>query len=167
MAKGYVRYSREVAEQIAHYVSLNMSLAEIGRQPGMPDRVTLIRWLARHEELNDLLRAAREVQADVIDDEQAEVIEHIRRGKLNPRAGAVVLNAMQWRAARKAPRKYGDNREINLNADVRSRNLTDEQLAAAITAAAGEAGLVITDGRSGAAQAGESAGAPPAVPQAD
>ena len=51
---------------------------------------------------------ARDLQADALDDDIADVIEEIRNGTLDANAGRVIIWANQWRAANMRPKRYGD-----------------------------------------------------------
>jgi hypothetical protein len=47
-----------------------------------------------------------------MDDRILEVAEKVEKGILEARAGSVVISALQWRASRLAPKKYGDLKSI-------------------------------------------------------
>jgi hypothetical protein len=91
----------------------------------MPDKSTVLRWLLRDEQsaFRDQYARAREAQADCDADEIIEIAddttrdvttierdgkdvevvnhEHIQRSRLR-------VDARKWRAAKMAPKKYGD-----------------------------------------------------------
>jgi hypothetical protein len=60
------------------------------------------------EELANTIARARNLQADAIDDEIQEIANEVRTGKTDPNAGRTAIWAMQWRASKLRPKKYGD-----------------------------------------------------------
>lgn len=101
-----------------------MSLREICKLPGMPDRHTVIRWLLTREEFRAQYAQAREAQADALFEEVVEIAddgrndwmarqdagdrelyelngEHVQRSRLR-------VDARKWAAGKLAPKKYGD-----------------------------------------------------------
>lgn len=89
----------------------------------MPDKSTVLRWLARYPEFRDQYAQAREAQADHFADEILEIAddasndwmvrkqgedevevtnhEHISRSKLR-------VDARKWLMSKMAPKKYGE-----------------------------------------------------------
>lgn len=59
---------------------------------------------------------ARELQADLMDDRIIQLIEDVNVE--NASAMRVKLSALQWRAAKLAPKKYGDKQEVELTGQV-------------------------------------------------
>ena len=75
-------------------------------------------------------------QADYVFDEMAKIEADVISGALAPDAARVVLSSKQWRAAKLAPKKYGDKTTVETNATVRVEHtrklditdLSDDQL---------------------------------------
>ncbi len=62
------------------------SLRQICRTKGIPDKSTILRWLVDDDELATSMARAREMQADALDDDIQDVVDEVRRGKLDPQA---------------------------------------------------------------------------------
>ncbi len=84
------------------------SLSEICSAEDVPNRSTIIRWGYGDDELASAIARARELRAEALDEDTADVIQEIRSGKLDANAGRVIIWANQWRAARMNPKRYGD-----------------------------------------------------------
>ena len=117
-------YGPEIADTICERLSLGQSLREICRDAGMPNKATVLRWLAQDEGFRQRYAQAREVQADHFADEILEIAddgrndwmerngdeggagmaanhEHIQRSKLR-------IDSRKWLMSKVAPKKYGD-----------------------------------------------------------
>jgi len=88
------------------------SLREICDTPKMPNRSTVLRWMNNDEEFAAVIARARSMQADALDDEIQQVTNDIRAGVLDYNAGRVIIWAMQWRASKMRPQRYGDKLDI-------------------------------------------------------
>lgn len=117
-------YSTEITTAICIRLGLGESLREICRNDDMPDKSTVMRWLATHAEFRDQYAGAREAQADYYAEEIIEISddgsndwmtrkgadgsdvevenkEVLSRSKLR-------VDTRKWLMARMAPKKYGD-----------------------------------------------------------
>jgi hypothetical protein len=117
-------YSPEITTAICVRLGLGESLREICRDEDMPDKSTVMRWLATHAEFRDQYAGAREAQADYYAEEIIEISddgsndwmtrknadgtdvevenkEVLSRSKLR-------VDTRKWLMARMAPKKYGD-----------------------------------------------------------
>lgn len=116
-------YSKALAATICERLSDGESLRAICRNPDMPSRDSVFRWLRVHPEFSDQYARARELQADALADEILAIAddgsrdyvidedgikrvdhEHIQRSRLR-------VDARKWYAAKLAPKKYGDKIE--------------------------------------------------------
>lgn len=106
-----------IATELAH----GRSLRSICQDEGMPDRLTVNRWLldGKHDEFRNQYEIARLVQADTYfddiieiadgteaeatqsDDEEAQTAESINRARLR-------VDARKWVVSRLSPKRYGD-----------------------------------------------------------
>jgi hypothetical protein len=99
-------YTDEIAERICERLIEGESLRRICAEEGMPDRVTVFRWLEKHEPFREQYVRARELQAEAMDD---EILETARSATPETaHAAKVKISAFQWRASKLAPKKYGD-----------------------------------------------------------
>lgn len=122
-------YSEEIAEQICTRLSLGESMRQICESKGMPDRTTVLRWMDKSEEFAAKCARARDEQADLMDDRILEVAEQVLRGEMEPDAARVGISALQWRASKLKPKKYGDSTTIKGDKD---NPLTIQALATAL-----------------------------------
>lgn len=84
----------------------------------MPAQRTVLEWLSQNDDFRGKYAHAREAQADTMDDRILEVADNVESGKLAPDAARVVLGALQWRAAKLKPKKYGERIDIEQNTTV-------------------------------------------------
>lgn len=116
-------FDQTIADTICERLGDGQSLREICRDPSMPDKATVFRWLAQHEPFRQQYAVAREVQADHLLEEMLDIAddarndwmtraqgegeiqvpdtEHISRSKLR-------ISTRQWMMAKMAPKKYGE-----------------------------------------------------------
>lgn len=117
-------YSAELADEICERMSGGESLRTICNADEMPNRATVFRWLAKHEEFATIYARACEVRAEVLADEILDIAddgsndwierknadgenigyrengEAIRRSQLR-------VASRQWVAEKMLPKKYG------------------------------------------------------------
>ncbi len=99
-------YSNKVAQLICDHLAEGESLRRICAGPGMPDRLTVMRWQANNGEFATKCARARAWQADLMDDLILDIAD-----ACTPETAAadrVKISAYQWRASKLAPKKYGD-----------------------------------------------------------
>jgi hypothetical protein len=98
-------YSQALANEICERLAnSNGGLAEICRQPGMPNDATVYRWLNEHAEFRDLYAHARERLADRWHAETVAIADQATDANL----ARLRVDARKWAASKLAPRKYGD-----------------------------------------------------------
>ncbi len=115
-------YTEAIAVEICRRIAERESLRKICADPDMPDKTTVLRWLAAKEnaEFRTQYAHAREMQADTLFDEALEIAdetsddwittedgkkvldhEHVQRSRLR-------VDTRKWAAGKLAPKKYGD-----------------------------------------------------------
>jgi hypothetical protein len=120
-------YSDKTASEICRRIAERESLRKICADSDMPDKTTVLRWLAAEEnaEFRTQYAHAREMQADALFDEALEIAddgsndwmerldkdgeaagwqlngEHVQRSRLR-------VDTRKWAAGKLAPKKYGD-----------------------------------------------------------
>lgn len=116
-------YTPELAAGICLKLAEGLSLREVCRAEDMPDKSTVMRWLAAHDEFRDQYATAREAQADHWADEILEIAddatndwikrhqdgkdvetlnaEHVNRSRLR-------VDSRKWLLSKLMPKKYGD-----------------------------------------------------------
>lgn len=102
-------YSDPIADEICARLSSGDSLKTICSDETMPARSTVYLWLVANEAgFSDKYARAKSAQQEAAVDELAEVAEKTLRGEFDPQAARVYADIIKWRAARLAPKKYGD-----------------------------------------------------------
>jgi hypothetical protein len=59
---------------------------------------------------------AREHRADARADRIDEICDELHRGKLDPNAARVLIDAEKWQAGKEMPKRYGDRVEVDAKA---------------------------------------------------
>lgn len=115
-------YSKEQIEKakeiIIDKLALGSSLKSIlDNDKNLPCRATVYSWLNEEHDsydksfLNNYLRA-REDSADLDAEKVEELAEKVLKGKYDPSAARVALDAYKWSAGKKKPKKYGDKLDV-------------------------------------------------------
>jgi hypothetical protein len=99
-------YTPELVERIIDGLMAGQSLVKICEAEDMPNRRTVMRWMEADDAFATKCARARQLQADLMDDKIADLIESVTPESAP--ADRVKLAALQWRAAKLAPKKYGD-----------------------------------------------------------
>ena len=129
-------YSDELAEDICERLASGESLVQICRDDSMPSRRTVLYWQEQNAAFCAMCARAREGQADFAHDEMMAIENQVLSGLVPPDVARVALSSKQWRAAKLAPKKYGDKTTIEASATVKVEHtrrldiskLTDDQL---------------------------------------
>lgn len=100
----------EMEEAIINGLVDGFSLVQICAGDNMPNRRTILRWMEDDQAFATRCARAREIQADLMDDKIIQLIDDVNVE--NASAMRVKLAALQWRAAKLAPKKYGDKQEV-------------------------------------------------------
>lgn len=106
-------YTPELAEEICHRLAQGESLRSICRDEHMPDRGTVLRWVIKPDHpFAPLYIEAREAGGYADADDISELVQEIRTGTVDEKAGRVMLHGMMWLAERKAPKKHSPRQEL-------------------------------------------------------
>lgn len=118
-------YTAELADRICAAVAeADVGLRKIcAANPDFPDRTTIIRWLAQHDEFTTKYARAREGQADAIEEDMIEIEQKVAAKKMKADAARVILWSKQWRASKLGRSKYGDRQQVEHSGEVGVRNL--------------------------------------------
>jgi hypothetical protein len=98
-------YSDELADKVLDGLAEGKSLVDVCADPSLPSVRTVMQWAADNEEFAQRYVRAREAQAEVMDD---KILKAADKAKEDPQAARVQIDAYKWRAAKLAPKKYGD-----------------------------------------------------------
>ncbi len=120
-------YSQETADKICELIARGMSLRAICVSGDMPASGTVHRWLAEHAEFQEQYAHAREEQADSFADEIVEIADSVPADNAEVAKAKLQIDARKWKAAKLAPKKYGDKLELDgdMRVRVESRSLED------------------------------------------
>lgn len=98
-----------VAERICERIAGGESLRTVCKDPAMPSRGTVLRWLAAKTpgaaRFRDQYARAREAQADALAEEVLEIADDRSE---DPQRSRLRFDARRWYAGKVAPKKYGD-----------------------------------------------------------
>ena len=113
-------YTEALSERICAEIATGLSLRSISEPDDMPDKATVFRWLARHQEFCDQYARATECRTNALAEEILEIADdgrndwvknqdggeayngdHVQRSKLR-------VDARKWLMSKMEPKKYGD-----------------------------------------------------------
>lgn len=105
-------YTEDLADRICERIADGESLRTICAGDDMPDRRTVLRWLAdaQHAGFATKHARARELQGDLMDERILEVAETVTNETAS--AARVKIEAYKWRASKLAPKRYGDRIDV-------------------------------------------------------
>jgi hypothetical protein len=107
---GRQTYTPEIAERICDGLMDGLSLVKICQAENMPHRRTVLRWWEKDPDFATKCARARVLQADLMDDMIIDLINSVTPESAS--ADRVKLAALTWRAAKLAPKKYGDKLDL-------------------------------------------------------
>lgn len=108
-------YSEAVENVILDRLMEGESLRKICKDDDMPSRATVIRWQNERPAFETKCARARVMQADYMDDLVLDVANDCTPE--TAAADRVKISAYQWRAAKLAPKKYGDKLALDGDGD--------------------------------------------------
>ncbi|WKZ94097.1 ubiquitin carboxyl-hydrolase [Chimaeribacter arupi] len=101
-------YLPEVAADICSLLADGESLRKVCERQGMPNKSTVFRWLAQHEEFRDQYAKATETRADAIFEEMFEIADEVTEEAAAVSKARLRIDTRKWALARMNPKKYGD-----------------------------------------------------------
>ena len=102
-----IPFTEELQNKIIELLASH-SMNAICDMDDMPCKATIHKWYALHPNFHTACRRARDLCADSLLDEHAEIITDIRNGILTPEQAKPMLNALQWRIMQLDKARYGD-----------------------------------------------------------
>lgn len=129
---GVSTYTPKVGDAICERIASGESLRSVCRDPKMPNKSTVLRWLVSEQ----AFRAQYEVSKDVgIDERFEEIDELVAKESDTPRA-RLLWDMRRWELSKLAPKKYGDKVTTELTGPeggpIKYQNMTPETLDAEI-----------------------------------
>ncbi|CZW33955.1 terminase small subunit-like protein [Enterobacter hormaechei] len=101
-------YLPEVAADICSLLADGESLRKVCDRPGMPNKATVFRWLAQHEEFRDQYAKATETRADAIFEDMFDIADNVAEEAAAVGKARLRIDTRKWALARMNPKKYGD-----------------------------------------------------------
>ena len=105
----------DIQERVIAEIQTGRSLRQVCKEEGMPDFRTVQRWIVSDANFAVKYARARMAQADTLFDRMEEVEEQVSAGTMDSHAARVVLDSMRWRAAKLAPKVYGDRLDVSVS----------------------------------------------------
>lgn len=111
-------YDSSIAEAILMKIADGATLREIAREPGMPTKSTVQRWIMKYPELAQAWKAARELSAASLEEESLDMARVLKRQSgftgTKIRAFEVAMNQFRWSASHRDPATYGQTTQAQL-----------------------------------------------------
>ena len=101
----HVRYGKAVAEEICRRIAMGEIWFKICNTGRLPSYTTLYDWLRKKPDFAEGYAQAREMAADLRADRALVVAEESTAATVQ--SDRLRVGALQWRAAKGAPRRYG------------------------------------------------------------
>ena len=121
------KYSKEKADQICDLIARGMSLRAVCTSADMPSVSMVFRWMEQNSKFREQYAHAREEQADGFADEIIEIADNCPPVHEEIAKAKVRIDTRKWKAAKLAPKKYGDKLELDgdMRVKVETRSLED------------------------------------------
>ncbi len=133
-------YTEALAAEICRRLAEGETLRSLCRDPTMPDKATVLRWLAdkKKTDFREQYVYAREMQADALFDEALEIADDASGDWTEDKDGKKVVDheniqrsrlrvdARKWAAGKMAPKKYGDKLDLGGSIGIRHEDALGE-----------------------------------------
>lgn len=131
------KYSEQLADKIIELIEQGKSERQIGQMDGMPDVSTISRWKDENAEFCKRSARAREVSAELYDDERREkadwlmkqVEQAARTGEPIPKGVVEGVKAVMQELARSAAlrddSRFGDRKTVKVDATDDAKGMAD------------------------------------------
>lgn len=102
-------YDPAIADMICDGIARGNSLVSILKEDEeLPTYTTIMKWLKDFPEFAENYTKAREHQADHDADKIGDIAQDVLKGRLDPAAARVAIDAYKWAAGKRKPKVYGD-----------------------------------------------------------
>jgi hypothetical protein len=102
-----MKFNSQIAQEVCKLISSDHTLAQIEKLLGI-NRRDIYEWIRIDSQFRTDIARAREAQADSMADEIRNIAKKVQEGELFPEQGKVAANLLQWLAAKRKPKIYGD-----------------------------------------------------------
>ncbi len=103
-------YNDTTAKQICSRIMDGMTVLDIVKEKGMPDRATFYYWMAKNEEFKEMVDRARRIRAESLHDEIIGMIRDDSKmeDKVDIERVKTKMAGLKWAAEKGDPEKYGN-----------------------------------------------------------
>ncbi|HEX3887455.1 MAG TPA: hypothetical protein VHW05_08155 [Phenylobacterium sp.] len=122
-------YRRELGETICERLAEGESLTSIVRDEGLPSYATILRWVNRHPDFQEMYVQAREIQAHHYFDEARDVA--LAATPNSVWVSRLQFDIIRWQTARLAPQKYCER--LIVDAAISARRVREDPRRAPMT----------------------------------
>jgi hypothetical protein len=125
-----IKWSDELVKDICDHLSTGKSIIDVGNLPGYPSSDSIYRQMHRDPVFASAIACAREAGQDHEADECVRMADQATAE--NWQIVKLRIWARQWRAAKLAPKKFGEKIDINHSGEVVNRHdlsaLNDDEI---------------------------------------
>lgn len=111
---GGIPYSQELADRILSGMGDGLALKTICQEDGMPDRVTVWRWMREHGEFGERFVVAQRERAQALVDDMTNISDD---QSLDPNDKRIRVDTRKWLASKILPKLYGDKVQLSGDED--------------------------------------------------
>lgn len=130
-------YTAETAEAICIRLASGESLRAVCRDDNMPDKTTVLRWLARNEDFRTQYARSKEESAEAIAEEYFDILDEMppakSDGSMDSAAVAWAKNradGRKWYLSKIMPKKYGEKVQTDSTVTHKFEDVTEDELKA-------------------------------------
>ena len=106
------KYNKATAEKLCLAIATSSrGLRSICKNPELPSRSTICRWLMENEEFQGLYARAKEFQRHSLDDDIVVIADNCDRRSVE--RARLRIDARKWILSKLWPKKYGDRVEVD------------------------------------------------------
>jgi hypothetical protein len=111
-----MRYGPEFVEEFCAHIAQGGTVRQFCALPGTPDKATIFRWLAKHEDFATAYGLALTWKADAFAEEMIDAAD----SNIDPAKVRNMLSTRMWLAERLKPRRYGAKQSLEHSGEVKT-----------------------------------------------
>jgi len=134
-------YTPETAEAICIRLASGESLRTVCADADMPDKTTVLRWLARNEEFRIQYARSKEESAEAVAEQYFDILDELPPAKADGSLDSAAVmwaknraDARKWYLSKIMPKKYGDKVQTEHSGSIQLTEMTDDELERRIAA---------------------------------
>lgn len=123
-----IRYDHKLAEEICEKISEGGNIKEVLKSRRFyPSFVTWCKWKREHPDLQRMYHGAIQDKSEGIIEEIEDTMHKIKTKQMSAHEGKVIINALQWQAAKYYPKMFGDKVDVTSDGE-KIQNLSKEEI---------------------------------------